>query len=136
MAIYKQDAITINGVTHGERVDGQDEIRMPYRIAASITNSGYTYTFVGMDKGEAVYRRGEAASKPVEPVKPAPAVETTTEATQTLTELPMGAILDAQFVGRYMTVNNIRYRLYQPVSKMNGKYVYVHVMTPNSWTVT
>ena len=45
MAIYKKDLIvTPDGTRHGKQLTG-DEIRMPYRIASSITQNGTTYAF-------------------------------------------------------------------------------------------
>lgn len=127
MTIYKQDAITVNGVTTGEVLSG-DEIRMPYRMAGSIMVDGVQYKFVGMDGGEAVYRLQAApVATSVVPTKVAAPTYAVSDDTRTINraDLPSGAILSADFVGGRMRQGGCTYRMMQPVTKCEGLYVFV-----------
>ena len=132
MAIYKKDLIvTPDGTRHGKQLTG-DEIRMPYRIASSITQNGTTYAFSHMDNGEAVYIKGGTPPTPVRPFTQQSSVGGSGDGTRTIqrSELPPGAIPHPDFVGRYHTVGNRRYRMMQPVTKCEGQFVFVEAAQP------
>ena len=127
MAIYKGDMIIVDGkVVQGEPMTG-DEIRMPYRIANSITTDGVTYVFSHMDGNEAVYVKGGTPPAPVRPLVQASHPEGGNDSVRTIqrSELPPGAILSPDFVGRFYNVGNRRYRMMQPTTKCDGQYVLV-----------
>lgn len=127
MAIYKKDLIvTPDGARHGEQLTG-DEIRIPYRIASSITQNGTTYAFSHMDNGEAVYVKGGTPPAPVRPFVQQTTTDSSGDGARTIqrADLPPGAILHTDFVGRYHTVGSKRYRMMQPVTKCDGMFVFV-----------
>jgi hypothetical protein len=127
MAIYKKDLlITPDGTRHGKQLTG-DEIRMPYRVANSITQNGMTYAFSHMDNGEAVYVKGGTPLAPVRPFAPNVSTDSGSSGERTIqrADLPPGAILHSDFVGRFYTVGNRRYRMMQPVTKCDGMFVLV-----------
>ncbi len=121
--IYKRDSI--NG--QGETLTG-DEIRLAYRMANSITSGGVTYAYSHMDGGEAVYKRsGSAPAQASGKPQPAKAIVDSYSKQLSESNLPAGAILHSDFVGRYLHHNGKRYRLMQPMTKCDGKFVYVPV---------
>lgn len=121
MAIFKRDSI--NG--QGEKLEGET-IRLPYRMAGSITNGGKTYVFIGMEGGEAVYKLQEVALPPAQPVvieTPAGAPDTTP--TIERSDLPAGALLNKDFVGGRWNFAGKAYRMMQPPTKCDGMYVFL-----------
>lgn len=127
MAIYKKDLIvTPDGTRHGQQLTG-DEIRMPYRVANSITQNSTTYAFSHMDGSEAVYVKGGTPPAPVRPFAQQAHTEGGNDGASTIlrSDLPAGAILHPDFVGRYLNVGNKRYRMMQPVTKCDGQFVLI-----------
>ncbi len=125
MAIYKQDAVIVNGVTTGE-VLSSDEIRMSYRMAGSINVGGVQYQFVGMDNGEAVYHRQDVPSVPTMVTAPHVRIGSNDGArTIDRADLPHGAILHPDFVGGRLRQGGQAYRMVQPVTTCEGMYVFV-----------
>ena len=125
--IYKKDmTITSDGKRHGEELAG-DEIRMPYRIAASITTGGATYVYSHMDNGEAVYIKGGTPKAVAPDFAQQSTAESSGDGARIIqrSELPDGAILHPDFVGRFYTVGSQRYRMMQPVTKCDGLFVLV-----------
>ena len=131
MPIYKGDVEVVNGkVVEGEIVEG-NEFRFPYRMADSMTVTGVTYKFDRMEGGEAVYVKQagsvEETQKPKKTAKKKKkkAVDTTPE--MAVSDLPSGAILEPDFVGGIKHVAEKQYRLMQPITKVQGQYVYVPI---------
>jgi hypothetical protein len=128
MAIYKQDKITTSdGKVHGEKVTG-DELRMPYKMFNSLNQKGVTYIFSHMDNGEAVYVRSHISQ--VEEridIKINTKVNLNSSGENIIrrSELPSGAILSPDFVGRTIISNGRRYKMMQPVTKCDGQYVMI-----------
>lgn len=65
----------------------------------------------------------------MKPLTNKPAIAIVNDYSKQLTEadLPAGAILHSDFVGRYLRQNGKTYRMMQPLTKCDGKFVFVLV---------
>lgn len=114
---YPRDSINGEGAIEGH----PEEIEMDYRIAASIAQGEFTYTYTGMRGGKAIYKKGiKSADKPEKVALPKIEYQTDDR------EIPTNAILHYQFVGRNLWQNGIKYQHMTPPRQLaDGRWVYV-----------